>query len=197
MCTWCWWEERQCEKSLVNKTKPWKDWAWYWHFDTLKKKAWAALDCKPHEMMKKTSSTVAYSRINTVLRWCLSASTCLIDPVLNGALRTGCLRLTPADNLPIFAGIKPAELRRKRATLSLERRAIEPGHMLHSALTCRSSGNARYLKSRHPSLSAAQQLISPSDNRSAALWTDHRWNGWRTLRDSALSLPISAPNPLE
>jgi len=37
---------------------------------------------------------------------------------INDALRTvtGCLRPTPADNLPILAGIQPAELRRKGFT---------------------------------------------------------------------------------
>jgi len=67
-------------------------------------------------------------------------------PAINDTLRivTGCLRPTPADNLPILAGIQPAELRRKGTTLSLARGAIEPRHLLHSALTpieweCRAS----------------------------------------------------------
>ena len=65
--------------------------------------------------------------------WCRSAHTHLIDPTINDALRivTGCLRPTPADNLPILTGIQPAELRRRGATLSLGRRAMEPGHLLH------------------------------------------------------------------
>ena len=56
---------------------------------------------------------------------CRSAHTCLIHPANNDALRivTGCLRPTPADNLPILAGIQPVELRRNEATLSLARRA--------------------------------------------------------------------------
>jgi len=85
----------------------------------------------------------------------------LIDPTINDALRivTGCLRPTPADNLPILSGIQPAELRRNGTTLSLARRAMEPGHLLHSALTCTLSANARRLKSRHPFVPAAQQLI--------------------------------------
>jgi len=60
--------------------------------------------------------------------WCRSAHTRLIDPAINDALRivTGCLRPTPVDNLPMFAGIQPGELRRIGATLSLARRAIEP-----------------------------------------------------------------------
>jgi len=47
-----------------------------------------------------------------------------------------------------------------------------------AALTCPSSGNAWHLKSRHPFVPAAQQLISSYDDnkRSAALWADHRCN---------------------
>jgi len=76
--------------------------------------------------------------------WCRSAHTCLINPAINGALRivTGCLRPTPANNLPILAGIQPAELRRNEVTLSLAHRALEPGDLLHSALTRPSSANA-------------------------------------------------------
>jgi len=37
---------------------------------------------------------------------------------------------------------------------------MEPGHLLNSALTCPSSADAQCLKSRHPFVLAAQQLIS-------------------------------------
>jgi len=71
--------------------------------------------------------------------WCRSAHTRLINPTINNALRivTGCLRPTPADNLPILAGIQPAELRRSGATLSLGRRAKEHKRM---AWGCRGCG---------------------------------------------------------
>jgi len=104
------------------------------------------------------------------------------DPTIKDALRivTGCLRPTLADNLPILAGIQPAELRRKGTTLSLERRAMELGHLLHSALACPPGANAPRRKSRHrhPFVPAAQQLISLSDNNNmrAAQWADHQWN---------------------
>jgi len=80
--------------------------------------------------------------------WCRSAHSQLIDPAINDALRigTGCLRPAPADNLPILTSIQPAKLRRNGATLSLGRRAMEPGHLLHSALTRPSSADARRLK---------------------------------------------------
>jgi len=90
---------------------------------------------------------------------------------------TGCLRPTPADNLPILTGIQPAEVQRRGATLSLGRRAMEPGHLLHSALTHPLGAAARRLKSRHPFVLAAHQLISFSDNNHirAAQWADHQW----------------------
>jgi len=93
--------------------------------------------------------------------WFHSAHTHVIDPVTNDALHTvtGCLRPTTADNLPILAGIQPAEFCHKTAILSLARRAMEPGHLLHSV-----SGNAWRLKSRHPFVPAAsQKLIRSSD----------------------------------
>jgi len=111
--------------------------------------------------------------------WCRSSHTRLIDPAINDALRivTRCLRPKPADNLPILAGIQPVELRRNGATLSLARRAMEPGHLLHSALVCPSSANARSPKSSHPFIPAVQ-LISLSDknNIREAHWAEHQWN---------------------
>jgi len=70
--------------------------------------------------------------------WYCVVHTRFIDPAINDALQivTGCQRPTPPDNLPILAGIQPAELRHKRATLSLAHCAMEPGHLLHSVLSC-------------------------------------------------------------
>jgi len=85
--------------------------------------------------------------------WCRSAHARFIDSAINDALQivTGCLGPTPADNLPTLVGIQPTDLCRSRATLSLGRRAMEPGHLFHySVLTRPSSADARRLKSRHP-----------------------------------------------
>ena len=112
--------------------------------------------------------------------WCCSAHTHLIYPAINDTLQivTECLRPTQADNLPILADIQPAELRRSGATLSPGRCAMEPGHLLDLALTRPSSADAWRLKSRHPFVLAAQQLISFSDNNNICLahWADHQWN---------------------
>jgi len=112
---------------------------------------------------------------------------------------TVCLRPTPADNLPILAGIQPAELRRSVAILSLARRAMEPGHLLHSALTRPSSANARRLKLRHPFVPAAQQLISSSDNNNlrAAQWADHQWNAEWANNPTRLRIFIPDTHPPE
>ena len=111
--------------------------------------------------------------------WCRSAHTRLIDTAINDGLRilTECVRPAPADKLPILEGIQPAELRRNGGTLSLARRALEPGHLLHLALTRPSSANARRLKWRHPFVLDAQHLISSSDNNiRVAQWADNQWN---------------------
>ena len=111
---------------------------------------------------------------------CRSIHTRLIDPTINDALRivTGCLRPTPADNLPMLAGIQPAEVRRRGGTLSLGHRAMESGHLFHSVLTRPSDAAARRLKSRHPFVPAAKHQISFSDSNNirAAHWADHQWN---------------------
>jgi len=126
--------------------------------------------------------------------WCRCAHTRLIDPTTNDALRivTEYLHPTPADNLPILAGIQPAELRCRGATLSLGRRVMEPGHLLHSALTRPASAAARRLKSRHPFVPTAQQLISFSDNNNirAAQWADHQWNAEWAENPTRLSTSI-------
>ena len=70
--------------------------------------------------------------------WCRSAHTRLIDSVLNDALRivTGCLCPTPTDHLPMLSGIKPAELRRMGATLSLTHRgSLDHDHILYGLLS--------------------------------------------------------------
>ena len=83
-----------------------------------------------------------------------------------------------SENLSILAGIQVAEFRRNGATLYIASHSVEPGHLLHSALTRPPSADARRLKWRHPFVPAAQQLISPSDKNNilAAQWADHQWN---------------------
>jgi len=137
--------------------------------------------------------------------WCIqpqSTVSCLmpqcslryINTAINYALRivSGCLLPAPADNLPILAGIQPAELRRSGATLPLACRAMEPGHPLHSVLICPSSANARRLKSRHPLVPAHNNLlvyVTTTYVRRSGRITNGMRNGRTVPQDSAFSLP--------
>ena len=85
--------------------------------------------------------------------WCRSTHTRLIDRILNDALRgiTGCLRPTPTEDLPVLAGIQPAELSQLAATLSLANRAIhDPDHVLHGQLVGKEDAHLERLRSRRP-----------------------------------------------
>ena len=112
--------------------------------------------------------------------WCRSAHTRLIDKPIKDALRivTGCLRPTPTDNLYVLAGIQPSELRRKKAVLSLACRAQEPEHLLYDRLSSPAYAGHRQLKSRHPFVPAALELLNDLNetDTSAAHWADYRWN---------------------
>ena len=121
-------------------------------------------------------------------------------------IMTGCLRHTPAGNLPILTSIQPDDLRRKRATLSLARRAMEPGDLIHSALTCSPSGNARRRGTRGnatewectpsqieittcPRCKTTHQFIWHNE-KSTALWANHWWNAeWLGTWASAENFP--------
>ena len=132
--------------------------------------------------------------------WCRSSHTCLIDPPINEALRivTGCLRPTPVDNLPILAGIQPAELRRAGATARLACRAVEPNHLLHDRLAA-TAEPPRRLKSRHPFVPAARDLLQKCRdlNISAAGWADYVWRTeWEANTSRLRSLvPVAGPSP--
>ena len=94
--------------------------------------------------------------------WCRSTHTRLIDSILNDALciATGCLRPTPTENLPVLAGIQPAELHRLEATLSLANRAIhDPDYVLHGQLVGQQDAHLGRFRSRRPFVPAAWKLL--------------------------------------
>ena len=111
--------------------------------------------------------------------WCRSAHTRLIDSVLNDALCiiTGCVRPTPTDHLLIRSGIKPAELRRMRATLSLaHRRSLDPDHILYSLLSGSSDTHQLRLRSRRPFMPAAGNILNLARlGIRASEWTNYKW----------------------
>ena len=113
--------------------------------------------------------------------WCCSAHTCLIDSVLNDALRivTGCLRPTPTDYLPVLSGIQPAEFRRMGATLSLAYRgSLYPDHILYGLISGSSDTRQVRLRFRCSFVPAARNLLENLAKLGirASEWTNHKWN---------------------
>ena len=83
---------------------------------------------------------------------------------------------TPTDHLLILSGIQPAELRRLGATLSLAHRgSLDPNHILYGFLSGSSGVRQERLRSRHPFVPAARNLL---DNLAGlgirgSEWTNH------------------------
>ena len=84
------------------------------------------------------------------------------------------------------ANEQPPELHRKKATLLLACRVQDPEHLLHERLNAMPFARYRQLKSRHPFVPAALELINEVDelNTSAAHWADYRWNKERQASSS-------------
>ena len=113
--------------------------------------------------------------------WCRSTHTCLIGSILNNALRivTRYLRPTPTEDLPVLAGIQPAELHRLEATLSLANRAIHvPDLILHEQLVRQQDAHQGRLRSRRPFVPAAWKLLGSLSEMKIRVkqWTKHKWN---------------------
>ena len=93
--------------------------------------------------------------------WSRSPHAKKVDVEINSSLRTisGCLKPTPVFHHPVLAGIAPAGLKRKAATLELARKAVKHDwHILHDMTTnevppCR-------LKTRKPYNKEAQEMLS-------------------------------------
>ena len=133
--------------------------------------------------------------------WCCSYPTHLIEPAIKMLCELW-LDACILHHRTIFLSSRASNLLNfclKGATLSVASLAMEPGHLLHSALTCLLVGNAQHIELSHSFVPTTQQLISSSDDcniRSAVQTpTDRMQSGWRTLRDSVLSSRTSAPNP--
>ena len=113
--------------------------------------------------------------------WCRSTPTRLIDSILDDALRivTECLRPTPTEDVPVLAGIQPAELRRLGAKLFLANCVMhDPDYILHRQLVGQQDVYLGRLRSRRPFVPAAWKLfgsLSKLDIR-VKQWTKHKWN---------------------
>ena len=66
--------------------------------------------------------------------WSRSPHVKKVDVAINSSLRTisGCIKPTPVFHLPVLAGIAPAGIRRKAATLTLAWKAVKHDwHIMH------------------------------------------------------------------
>ena len=128
--------------------------------------------------------------------WCRSPHANKLDVALNSALRTvsGCLRATPVNQLPVLAGIAPADVRREAAMLALSRKAhSSESHLLHKIVT--ETPRRVRLKSRRPFVTHAHELLrtSPADASKAA-WVKARWRDqWKLAEPSRLHRYIDDP----
>ena len=148
----------------------------------------------------KTLRTAALSLVYSTAEYCApvrccSAHTCLIDSVLNDALRivAECLRPTPTDYLPILLSIQPAELRRLGATLSLTKRGTpNPHHILHGELARLPDVPRERLNSRRPLVPATRKQLNDLSKLGirAARWTNDRWSAEYSKRTSVLHVFI-------
>ena len=127
--------------------------------------------------------------------WSRSRHTSLLDVNLNSTLRiiTSCLQPTPVEQLPVLAGIPLAELRRRAATLALDRRAMDPDHFLHHTIT--SKDTQPRLKSRHPFATSGKNVLSTTiPLETKAHWIARMWSVEWQPSTSRLREYITSPS---
>ena len=101
---------------------------------------------------------------------------------------------TPVFQLPVLAGIAPAGLRRKAATLALARKAVKHDwHIIHD--TTKNEVPPCRLKSRKPYNKEAQEMLSviPED-RSKDAWIAATWKQeWEAIGPTRVHRYVSDP----
>ena len=128
--------------------------------------------------------------------WSRSPHVKKVDVASNSSIRTisGCLKTTPVRQLPVLAGIGPAGLRRKAATLAFARKAVKHDwHILHD--TTKNEVPPCTLKSRKPYNKEARDLLSviPED-RSKDAWIAATWKQeWEASGPTRVHRHVSDP----
>ena len=119
-----------------------------------------------------------------------------VDVSINNSLRTisGCLKPTPVFHLPVLAGIAPAGLRRKAATLNLARKAVKhEWHILHD--TTKKEVPPCRLKFRKPYNKEAKEMLSViHEDRSKDAWIAATWKQeWEASGHTRVHRHVSDP----
>ena len=119
--------------------------------------------------------------------WSRSPHVKKVDVAINSSLRT-------ISVLPVLAGIAPAGLRRKAATLALARKAVKDDwHILHD--TTKNEVPPCRLKSRKPYNKEAQEMLSviPED-RTKDAWIAATWKKeWEASGPTRVHRHVSDP----
>ena len=119
-----------------------------------------------------------------------------VDVAINSSLRTisSCLNPTPMLQLPVLAGIAPAGLRRKAATLVLARKAVKHDwHILHD--TTKNEVPPCRLNSPKPYNKEAQEMLSViREDRSKDAWITPKWKQeWEASGPARVYRHVSDP----
>ena len=119
-----------------------------------------------------------------------------VDVAINSSMRTiyGCLKPTHVFQLPVLAGIAPAGLRRKAATLASAQKAVKHDwNILHD--TAETEVPPCRLKSRKPCNKEAQRILGiiPED-RSKDAWIAETWKQkWAASGSTRVHRHVSDP----
>ena len=128
--------------------------------------------------------------------WSRSPHVKKVDVAINSSLRTifGCLKPTPVFQLPVLAGIAPAGLMRKAATLTLARKAVKHDwHILHD--TTNNEVPPCRLMSRKLDNKEAQDMLSViPEEQSKDAWIAATWKQrWEASGPTRVHRYVSDP----
>ena len=140
--------------------------------------------------MHRSTVALAYSTAEYAAPvWSHSVHTPKIDVVLNDAMRpvSGCLIATPVENLPVFSGIAPANLRRNHQTIKLANKSDESGSLVPRPTTLRGQRIRRNHFATHAMELQLQHPFQP-------LWIDARWSEQWSSSNSNLKQFIDNPS---
>ena len=128
--------------------------------------------------------------------WSKSPQVKKVDIAINSSLRTisGCLKLTPAFQLPVLARIASASLRRKAATLALARKAVKHNWQILHDMTKNEVPPCRLKSSKSYTKEAQEMLSIIPEERSKDAWLAATWKQeWEASGPTRVHRHVSDP----